>query len=156
MTTSSREHLSVRFERSFVRHASGCWLWTKRISKNRYGLFAVGHQRRVYAHRWSYEHNRGEIPAGCDLDHLCRKRACVNPDHLEPVTRQDNLLRGDTIPARHAAKTHCPQGHEYNESNTYRYRGMRQCHTCRARVRLAWNSSRSRAAAALPVLFLEQ
>ena len=103
------EHLKISFEQSFVRHASGCWLWTKKINKKSgYGLFSIGHSTWVYAHRWSYEYHRGQISAGFDIDHLCRKRACVNPCHLESVTRQVNLLRGDTIPARHFSKTHCP------------------------------------------------
>jgi hypothetical protein len=62
---------------------------------------------------------------------LCRNRWCVNPDHLDPVTRRENLHRGLTIPAAHSAKTHCPQGHPYDAANTYRYRGMRMCLTCR-------------------------
>lgn len=84
------------------------------------------------AHRVSYLWGKGEIPTGLDLDHLCRNRACVNPDHLEAVSRSVNLLRGKTIPAKHASKTHCPQNHEYSTENTYiGANGSRQCRTCR-------------------------
>jgi hypothetical protein len=107
----------------------GCWIWTAGKSRG-YGRFKLGDSVTL-AHRVSYTWCKGEIPDGLILDHLCRNRACVNPDHLEPVTYQVNLLRGDTISAMHAKKTHCPQGHEYTDENTYMYRGSRQCSTCR-------------------------
>ena len=73
--------------------ADGCWLWTSTIVWNGYGQFRIDN-RRVYAHRFAYEQVNGTIPAGLDLDHLCRVRRCVNPAHLEPVTRRENLRRG--------------------------------------------------------------
>jgi hypothetical protein len=116
--------------------AGGCWLWTGSKSTG-YGLFAVGStldesRRKVRAHRWSYEALKGAIPAGLDLDHLCRVRACVNPDHLEPVTRGENARRGDAG-AHLAAKTHCPQGHPYSGDNLYirPSDGARECRTCK-------------------------
>lgn len=121
-----------RFLSKIVKVPRGCWLWVGKKSWNGYGQFAIGHQRQVYAHRWSYAKFRGPIPEKHDIDHLCRCRLCVNPAHLEAVTRRENLLRGDTITARHAAKTHCPQGHEYSDSNTYRFRGLRYCRICRS------------------------
>jgi hypothetical protein len=69
-----------------------------------------------------YELLVGPIPQGFDIDHLCRNRGCVRPDHLEPATRSENLRRGDLHPpaaALQAAKTHCPRGHPYDEINTY-------------------------------------
>ena len=97
---------------------------------NGYGQFRVGTQRKL-AHRVAYEWSLGEIPEGLDLDHLCRVRNCVNPSHLEPVTRQENLRRGIGNPHKH--KTHCPRRHEYNEENTYydSKRNKRQCRVCR-------------------------
>ncbi len=86
--------------------------------------------RRHQAHRLCWELANGDVPAGLDLDHLCRNRACCEVSHLEPVTRQVNLLRGETITARHAAKTHCPKGHEYTAENTQMKRGTRQCREC--------------------------
>lgn len=86
------------------------------------------------AHRVAYEQARGPIPEGLELDHLCRNRACVNPDHLEPVTHRENLLRADTFAARHAAQTHCVNGHEFTPDNTYirtRPEGGRECRACR-------------------------
>ncbi|MFI2348057.1 HNH endonuclease [Streptomyces sp. NPDC019443] len=72
------------------------------------------------------------MPEGTELDHLCRVRACVRADHLEAVTHRENTLRGDTIPARRAIKTHCLRGHPYNTENTYRSpKNHRSCRSCR-------------------------
>lgn len=125
---------------------SGCWHWMGKRDRNGYGRFSISN-RWVQAHRWAYMALVGAVPACLDLDHLCRVHDCVGPDHLEPVTRQVNLLRGETIPAAHAAKTHCPQGHPYDDANTYLYRGMRQCRTCRTardRSRVRTNNGVSR------------
>lgn len=111
-----------------------CWEWTGALSDG-YGYFkrAVGLEpRMVKAHRYAYTYLLGEIPEGLVLDHLCRNRKCVNPLHLEPVTNEENILRGESGPARNARKTHCPQGHPYDELNTYTHTsGWRQCKTCR-------------------------
>ena len=120
-----------------------CWLWTAAIDRNGYGKFR--HQGgAVFAHRVAYELEVGPVPDGLELDHLCRVPRCVRSDHLEPVTHRDNLLRGATISARNAAKTHCPQGHPYDEANTKFTRGgWRTCRTCRnLRSRLSYARTR--------------
>jgi hypothetical protein len=82
-------------------------------------------------HRVVYEHLRGPIPKGRDLDHLCRNHGCCNPDHLDPVTEQENLLRGETLAAANAVKTHCPRGHAYSGENLIlRSNGRRACREC--------------------------
>lgn len=73
---------------------NGCWIWQRAMLGNTgYGQISV-HDKPVGAHRVFYEKFKGAIPAGLDIDHLCRVRACVNPEHLEPVTRAENLRRG--------------------------------------------------------------
>src|SRR5690554_6462185 len=89
-----------------------CWLWIGKINNRGYGLFYLD-RRMQAAHRAAYQLLVGPIPDGLDLDHTCRVRRCVNPDHLEPVTHRENLLRGASFAAVNAAKTHCPHGHEY-------------------------------------------
>lgn len=81
-----------RFWAKFVVSGSGCWLWTVSKASGGYGKFAA---RGVNwkAHRYAYQHLVGPVPDGLDLDHLCRVRHCVNPMHLEPVTRSENLRR---------------------------------------------------------------
>jgi hypothetical protein len=81
------------------------------------------------AHRLSYEHHVGPIPDGLQIDHTCRNRKCVNPEHLEPVTNAENTTRQDHAERR---KTHCPKGHPYDEANTYvDPSGARRCRACR-------------------------
>lgn len=109
----------------------GCWEWQATVNWGGYGQFSMngGH---MMAHRASYILHCGPIPEGLDLDHLCRNRKCVCPDHLEPVTRSENLRRGETGLWRHRI-TECPYGHPYDEENTYNDgRGGRGCRKCRS------------------------
>lgn len=122
-----------RFWTKFERDEFGCWLWHAAADHLGYGRIGLA-GKVVLAHRFAYELLVGPIPAGLDLDHLCRVPACVNPAHLEPVTHRENQRRGM---ARHflgleqSRKTHCPQGHPYDEANTYRHNGRRYCRTCK-------------------------
>lgn len=145
----------ARFTRKFTVDANGCWVWTAAVESGGYGHMNVGGRagKMMRAHRLSYEHYIGPIPAGLDLDHLCRVRRCVNPAHLEAVTRRVNLLRGETLTAACAAATHCPQGHPYDGENTYvrtdaGREGQRQCKACnrdknRARGNVTRNAAKT-------------
>lgn len=121
---------------SKVEKTSDCWLWMAGKTHDGYGRFwAAGGE--VLAHRFAYEAAGGLIADGLQLDHLCRTRHCVNPLHTEPVTCRENLERGDTMAARHASRTHCPQGHPYSGDNLRVYRGKRYCKACRSASRAA-------------------
>ncbi len=116
----------------FIVAENGCWLW-QRTTTHGYGHKPVN-GRYVRAHRWAYELLVGPIPEGLELDHLCRDRACINPAHLEPVTRRENAKRGSAgliNAARQRAKTHCKNGHPFNEANTrVNRKGYRECRAC--------------------------
>lgn len=116
----------------FARDLGSCIEWTGFRYPNGYGLFFRGNHRadKVYAHRWSYEFYIGQISDGLEIDHLCRNHSCVNPLHLEAVTRRENLIRGCTFTAANAARTHCPRGHEYTADNLVSQRQGRKCKRC--------------------------
>jgi hypothetical protein len=107
--------------------SNGCWHWTKYVKPNGYGQVGVPGRYPQYVHRVAYEAWVGPIPDGLHLDHLCRQRDCCNPRHLQPVTAAVNVRRAFEL------ITHCPQGHPYDESNTYRHatKPGRQCRACR-------------------------
>jgi len=106
---------------------SGCWIWMASLSADGYGRL-----HRLSAHKISYEIFKCDVPDGLELDHLCRVRACVNPDHLEPVPHALNCERGNTT-IFNTSKTRCPQGHKYTVANTHITKaGSRSCRKCAA------------------------
>lgn len=111
-----------------------CWLWTGSKNNIGYGMFQSTPGINV-AHRWSWAYFGNCLPKGLELDHLCRNRACVRPDHLEPVSHRENVLRGVGPSANHAQKTECPRGHKYDHVS-YGKRTTRRCRTC---DRVSWH-----------------
>ena len=109
--------------------ASGdCWMWTGAKSPNGYGRWGDN----LYAHRVSWEYLVGPIENGLHMDHLCRVRLCVNPDHLETVAQRVNTLRGYALSAQEARQTRCKRGHEFTPENTGTAgkSGRRYCRFC--------------------------
>ncbi len=125
---------------SKVDTAGDCWLWTaKQLPRNvvtdsegpGYGRFWLP-PRFVMAHRFAYEEIYGPIPSGLVIDHLCRTRNCVRPDHLEPVTLAENIRRGSGWAGRKPPKTECLRGHPLTPETTYINRKGRTCKVCQA------------------------
>lgn len=121
------------FDGHVDKKADGCWLWTGTKHNEGYGRVSF-RGTKAFAHRTSYERFVGPIPEGLTIDHLCRNKSCVNPAHLEAVTRKENAFRGNCIAAQNANKTHCKNGHEFSPENTrrvrHRYGIGRACIAC--------------------------
>ena len=114
-----------------LRELGPCWLWTGYTFEGygRWGVFG----KVVPVHVSVYEALVGPVPEGYELDHLCRVRNCCNPSHLEPVSHQVNIARGNSNYLKN--RTHCPKGHPYDASNTrYHKNGKytkRLCRICK-------------------------
>lgn len=144
MTTTTTDPISLLPQRILDRfwtkvgvgRPDECWLWLPRSrSGNGYARYPYnaggGRVITVSPHRLAYTLAHGPIPAGLTVDHMCRVRICCNPAHLRLLTREENSA-GSLTALTHAAKTHCPQGHPYDEVNTIRdERGWRWCRECR-------------------------
>jgi hypothetical protein len=135
-----RDDLTAKLRANYtVNEASGCWEWTGTLNgEQKYGRLEIMVTPKWYrysAHRYSYTLAKGPIPDGLDLDHLCVNTKCVNPDHLEPVTRAENSRRvkerGRT--KKHTDKPNCAHGHPFTPENTWVVPGTmyRHCKTCK-------------------------
>lgn len=148
--------IEERFWEKVDKHGDGgCWLWVASIRPDGYGQFGITRSRSRVAHRVSWEFAFGPIPDGLTVDHACHTRdnacpggacthrRCVNPKHLQLVTRGTNVLLGRGQPARNAVKTHCGNGHEFTAANTYmRPDGGRDCRACKREAQRRYLRSR--------------
>lgn len=108
---------------------SGCWLWVGgNDGKAGYGSIRVGRDK-LKAHRVSHELFKGPIPAGQTIHHRCNTPACVNPDHLQPMTFRENNRHSNSCSAKRARQTHCNRGHELSGDNLLIV-VARQCRAC--------------------------
>ncbi|MFL5481114.1 MAG: HNH endonuclease signature motif containing protein [Gemmatimonadaceae bacterium] len=125
----------VRFERAVLRRPDGCWIWRQKARTRPSGGYARIriNNRKVLAHRFSWELARGPVPPGLFVLHRCDVRDCVNPDHLFLGTLQDNMddmvAKGRAV-SPNAFKTHCKRGHEFTPENTINRPNGRACRTC--------------------------
>ena len=111
-------------------HPDGCWEWTGATDTSGYGRYRYG-GRHEPTHRLLWKLTVADVAGDLELDHLCRNRVCCNPDHLEPVSRRENTLRGEGPTAVLARKTHCKRGHPLSGANLYTYpNGKRLCREC--------------------------
>jgi hypothetical protein len=114
---------------------SGCWLWAGYVHKNGYATMKLtSGGKAIMAHRASYIVRHGQIPNNLPLDHKCKVKSCVNPDHLEPVTYAENNRRS---PRTITLKSHCKHGHPFSGENTRWDGKQRRCMECDRRVALA-------------------
>jgi hypothetical protein len=134
--------LPARLKSKIIVNDQDCWEWQGCKIKGGYGRASLK-GKLILTHRLTYQILVKDIPKGLTLDHLCKNTSCCNPKHLEPVTLKENLLRGRT--GLNLLKTHCPQGHPYDEINTYMLRGKwRRCRICVRKATLNWYHKKRR------------
>jgi hypothetical protein len=136
-----RKNTTADFLRQVVEDPGGCWLWLGAKDPRGYGRFSF-HGRKWLAHRFAYEALVGWVPAGLELDHLCKNKSCVNPAHLEAVTSYENKRRAGIVD-----KTHCKHGHAFTPENTY-VDAKRRRRVCRSCGRRRWAEKQCRQAVA--------
>lgn len=119
--------IAERFWSKVARTSSGCLVWTGYCNENGYGYFRIDHERIYRAHRFAYQMEVGPIPDGLELDHLCRVRNCVNPEHLEPVTAVENMRRAiEARPPRIPGAPRVPRERREGPSSDERSEAKRQ------------------------------
>lgn len=132
--------LLEKFIRRISTTADGCIEWEGPKDRQGYAVFSCPGNN-TKAHRWLNEFLFGPIPKGLELDHLCMNQTCVNPAHLERVTHAENVRRWAASVQK---RTHCKRGHEFDEENTYNYKGHRSCKSCsRQRAKNKYHQSRN-------------
>jgi hypothetical protein len=125
-----KKPLDQRFDEKVVRDPDGCWIWTGAMMGQGYGHFWVPNRKEmVGAHVYAYERVNGAIPLGYQIDHVCRNRKCVRPDHLEVVTPRENTIRGQAPNTLRHLENRCKRGHDLRLARV-RPNGTRECQQC--------------------------
>ncbi len=117
-----------RFLQKIEISSESCWEW-QGCTSNGYGQINID-RKTTRAHRFIYEYYHGKISSELQIDHLCSNRKCVNPNHLEQVTQQENNLRSMSISGINSRKTHCIRGHKFTDENIYYWKKSRHCRIC--------------------------
>lgn len=113
-----------------IRDRDECWPWILPAHKTGYGRGSFNNKQ-FLAHRASYEYFKEPIPKGLVIDHICKNRICVNPNHLRVVTNLENVTQNsNSLTVKLKNQTHCKRGHLFDEENTYSYKNSRQCKIC--------------------------
>lgn len=115
---------------SKIDKTNDCWNWTAATDRDGYGVWSVRHGKTLKqyrSHRLSYLFANEKLDETLTIDHLCKNKKCVNPDHLEQVSAIENIRRSESF---HGTKSHCKNGHEFNELNTRLNGTFRICRTC--------------------------
>ena len=139
---------------SFVASKTGCWLWKGKVGKRGYGV-SQQNKKAILAHRLVYEFFKRSIEPGKELHHLCGNKRCVNPEHLQPVSRKEHIeLSPNAIAYKNGKKSHCPKGHQYKVDEAFLRRtgkARRFCHVCRMQQQRARRDHQDIIASRLPL-----
>ena len=123
---------------------TGCWEWRGALSRQGYGIFCQ-ERKNIAAHRISFSVFKGPLLPKLVIDHICRNRKCVNPDHLRQVTQKENMLENSVGVAKiNHLKTHCSNGHEFTEDNILKQPRGKRCRECKRSDSLKWYSKNGR------------
>jgi hypothetical protein len=142
MKRRCRDPLDRFMEKVSVEPNSGCWLWTASVSPSGYAKFGITRSVSVEAHAWAYRRFRGDVPRGWDVHHKCEVKCCVNPNHLQAIEKATHREITDTPCSRNKKKSHCLNGHPFDEKNThYDKNGGRSCRACHS---IRQNSARAK------------